>query len=329
MDEWRGVKGRFFWTGNQVRNLGDIEKDAATRGGIEAGYLPEKRIAFQDEAGVAAEVMYTSAMLAQMRSKDPEVLQAAARVYNDWIYGFCTYDLKRLVPVAMIPTHDVAWAVAELDRNLARGFRGAMVNLGAPAGRPPYRDPSYDPLWARASEAGVPITLHSGTGSYPDPFHFGTAREREESPGVLLNGYGEVQVVLANDFIFGRLLDRFPKLVVVCSEFELSWIPYFLWRIDQMQSSMANRLKLGALDERASDYMKSRVYHGTIDDDHAAYTIGLIGAGQVIWGSDYPHVRSIGLNAPAILDRYFAALSAADRTKVVAGNARALYRLAV
>jgi hypothetical protein len=31
--------------------------------------------------------------------------------------------------------------------------------------------------------------------------------------------------VLANDFIFGGILDRFPHLKVVCSEFELSWIP--------------------------------------------------------------------------------------------------------
>lgn len=327
MSEWRGVRGRFFFTGNQVRNLGDIEKDAETRGGVEAGYIPEKRIAFQDEAGVACEVMYTSAMLAQMRSKDPEVLREAAKVYNDWIFEFCSYDIKRLVPIAMIPMHDVAWAVAELNRNLARGFKGAMINMGAPSGQPAYRDPSYDPFWARASEAAAPITLHSGTGSFPDPFHFATAKEREESPGVLLNGYGEIMIVLANDFIYGGLLDRFPKLAVVCSEFELSWIPHFLWRLDQMQGSMSHRLNLRQLKERASDYMKSRVYHGTIDDDHAAHTIGLIGASQVIWGSDYPHVRSISLNAPKILERHFSALTAVDRAKVVAGNARALYRL--
>jgi hypothetical protein len=34
--------------------------------------------------------------------------------------------------------------------------------------------------------------------------------------------------VLSNDFIFGSILDRFPHLKVVFSEFELSWIPHFM-----------------------------------------------------------------------------------------------------
>jgi hypothetical protein len=35
---------------------------------------------------------------------------------------------------------------------------------------------------------------------------------------------------LANDFIFGGILDRFPQLRVVCSEFEMSWVPGFMAR---------------------------------------------------------------------------------------------------
>ena len=106
MEEWRGEPGRFFYTGGQVRRLMDIEKDAEGRDAIEAGYLPEKRIAFQHEAGVAIEIIHTSAMLAQLRSPDAEVLQAAAAVYNDWLHDFCAYDRTRVVPIAVIPMHD-------------------------------------------------------------------------------------------------------------------------------------------------------------------------------------------------------------------------------
>jgi len=215
----RGESGRFFYTGGQVRRLMDIEKDAEGRDAIKAGFVPEKRIAFQHDAGVAVEIIYTSAMLAQLRSPDAEVLQAAAMVYNDWLHEFCSYDSRRLVPIAVVPMHDTAWAVSELDRNLARGFRGAMINLGAPVGRPAYRDSIYDSFWARAAEAETPITLLSGSGGFDDPFHFATDAERAEGPGVLLSGYNEIMVVLANDFIFGGILGRFAALKLVCSEF--------------------------------------------------------------------------------------------------------------
>ena len=327
MGEWQGQKGRFFYTGGQVRNLGDIEKDAETRGSSEDGYVPEKRIAFQHEAGVACELMYTSAMLGQLRGHDAEVLRAAAAVYNDWLAEFCAYDAARLVAIAVIPMHDIEWAVAELDRNLARGFKGALINLGAPRDCPPYRDPVYDPFWGRASEAGVPITLHSGSGSFDDPFHFGTDKEREEGPGVLLSGYNEIMVVLANDFVFGGLLDRFPDLKLVCSEFEISWIPYLMYRLDQMQASMAHRLKLRPIKERASNYLRRRIWHGVIDDQAAALAIPAIGASQILWGSDYPHVRSITKDTPAVLARHFKELAPEALAGVVGGNAAALYGL--
>jgi predicted TIM-barrel fold metal-dependent hydrolase len=327
IEEWQGESGRFFYTGGQVRRLMDIEKDTEGRDAIEAGYLPEKRIAFQHDAGVSVEIIYTSAMLAQLRSPDAEVLQAAAMVYNDWLYDFCAYDSHRLVPIAVVPMHDPTWAVGELDRNLARGFRGAMINLGAPVGRPAYRDPRYDQFWARAAEAGIPITLHSGSGGFDDPFHFATDAEREEGPGILISGYNEIMVVLANDFIFGGILDRHPALKLVCSEFEISWIPYFMYRLEQMQDAMAHRLRLRRVAERAPDYMRRRVWHGVIDDRHAMLTIPAVGASQVLWGSDYPHVRSITTDTPRVLARHFRDLNDADRDAVVAGNAASLYQL--
>ena len=327
IDEWRGESGRFFYTGGQVRRLMDIEKDAASRDGVEAGYIPEKRIAFQHDVGVAAEIIYTSAMLSQLRSPDAEVLEAAAMVYNDWVCDFCACDNTRLVPIAVIPMHDPNWAVSELDRNLARGFRGAMINLGAPSGRPAYRASEYDPFWARAAEAKAPITLHSGSGSFDDPFHFATDAEREEGPGVLISGYNEIMVVLANDFIFGGILDRHKTLKLVCSEFEISWIPHFMYRLEQMQDSMAHRLRLRRVDEKATDYMRHRIWHGVIDDSFASVTIPAVGISQILWGSDYPHVRSIGKDTAGILARHFHELAPVDRDAVVAGNAAFLYEL--
>jgi predicted TIM-barrel fold metal-dependent hydrolase len=130
----------------------------------------------------------------------------------------------------------------------------------------------------------------------------------------------EIQPVLANDFIFGGILDRFPQLKVVCSEFEMSWVPGFMARLDQIED-IAPRLHLPKLEMRASDYMRTRVWHGFINDTAAAYSVPYVGASQVLWGSDFPHTRSIGLEAQSSLSHLLGTLGREDQERVVGCNA--------
>src|SRR5262249_42641793 len=146
-------------------------------------------------------------------------------------------------------------------------------------------------------------------------------------PRMQLSLMYEVMDELANEFIFGGVLDRHPKLKLVCSEFEISWIPNFMWRIDQMQDDFGYRLELPKLKMKASDYMKSRIWHGIIDAPLAAGAIEAVGVDRVLWGSDFPHVRSIGLDAHDRLAGIFKGLSEGDQKKLVAGNVAALYGL--
>ena len=66
-----------------------------------------------------------------------------------------------------------------------------------------------------ASEAGAPITLHLLTGRVLSPLGGAadqTPVERQENPALWIALFNEIQTVLANDFIFGGILERFPKL---------------------------------------------------------------------------------------------------------------------
>ena len=95
---------------------------AADKGFGEAGFLPEVRVQFQEEAGIRAEVLNPTRMLAILRNADVEVVQACAQVFNDWEAEFVSYDPKRLVGVSVIPMHDVDWAIKELQRTLDKGL---------------------------------------------------------------------------------------------------------------------------------------------------------------------------------------------------------------
>jgi uncharacterized protein len=342
LDAYQGRQGAFFYSGNQgapvavIRDLlptsDAAAKEAEEKGLGEAGYLPEVRVRFQEEADVKAEVLNPTRMLGILRNPDVEVVQACAQVFNDWEAEFVSYHPKRLLGVSVIPMHDVAWAVTELQRTVHKGLVGPLINCQAPEGCPPYRDPVYDRFWAVAEEAGVPITLHILTGRILAPLALvesQTPEERGENPHGMLMLFGEIQKVLANDFIFGRILDRFPNLNVVCSEFELSWLPYFMWRLDELQDAygFGPRMHLPPLKMKASDYLKTRIYHGLIDDAYGAPIIPLVGADRVLWGSDFPHIRSIGLGAQEHVHTLFVTLTPQDREQVTGGNAAKVFKV--
>jgi predicted TIM-barrel fold metal-dependent hydrolase len=328
IDEYRGAKGRFLDTGRQVLTLGVADQSQADRGLREAGYLPEKRVEFQKAAGIEAETLYATYMLLIMQSPHVEALQGTAQLFNDWLIDFTAYDRTRLLGIGMIPMHDPEWATGELNRITRAGLRGVSVNVGAPEGASaPYRDRAYDGFWARAEEAGIPVSLHALSGRVPDPYHLHDARAKEEVFGGLLAIGFEIQGVLANDFIFGGILDRFPKLKLICSEFEIAWIPSFSTKLDQMVEKRSSRISLPNLHMKPSDYMRSRVWHGMIDDPFAAEVVSKMGVSQIMWGSDFPHVRSIGLDAQSTLSELLTSLPEADQLRITSGNVASLYNI--
>lgn len=142
-----------------------------------------------------------------------------------------------------------------------------MRNWQGPGRLSTLSGPYLRSLWAVADEAGASITLHILTGRLLVPLALidtQTPEERGENPRGMLDLSGEIQGVLANDFIFGGILDRFPRLKVVCSEFELSSIPHFMWNPDWLQDlyGFGPRMHLHPLKMKASDYIRTRVYHG-------------------------------------------------------------------
>ena len=341
LEEYRGEKGSFFYSGylgspvQRVRIPLSSETEAAAhdaeeRGLGAVGFDPEVRVKWQLEADMDAEVMNPTTMLGVMRNPDVPVLQACSEVFNDWMAEFVSYDPQRLVGIGVIPMHDVDWAVGELKRTLARGLKGPMINCQPPEGCPPYRDPVYAGFWAAAEEAGVPITLHILTGRVVDALFLArigqTPEETSANPGLWIDLFIEAQTVLANDFIYGGILDRFPNLKVLCSEFEVSWIPGFMARLDQIED-VAPRLNLPKLMMKASEYMRTRVFHGFIDDTAAEFAIPYLGADRVLWGSDFPHIRSIGLDAHSTLYQQLQTFSDEDQAKLVGGNAVQVFGL--
>ena len=94
-----------------------------------------------------------------------------------------------------------------------------------------------------------------------------------------------------------------------------------------IQGVYANRLQLPSLQMKASDYLKSRIWHGLIDEKASVPVISELGASQVVWGSDFPHTISLGAETAETLGELFEDVAPADVDAIVCENARSLFRL--
>jgi len=328
MPSFEGRPGHYFFCGREAALVDELvnasDKDRVEEL-VRAGHDPAFRMKLVEADGVAAEVVNATWTLYTMRIVDGELRRACCRVFNDWVSEYCSENLKRLVGVAMIPIDDVPWAVAELGRVARKGLRGAMIATNPPEGARPYRDGSYDPFWAAAAEAGMPITLHIVTGRVRDPFTYHGEEERGEVPRSFIELFHEALPVLAGEFIFGGIFDRFPRLKLVVAEYEASWVPHFRFRLDRIERFPGLR----TLEKRARDYLRENIYVGIINDPLAAAMRHEIGVDRIMWGSDFPHPPCTYPKTREVLDRILAGVPADERHRIVAGNVMELYGIAL
>jgi predicted TIM-barrel fold metal-dependent hydrolase len=284
------------------------------------GWDPTARLRDQERDGVVAEVVYPSLALQLFRIRDAEFQTAAFRAYNDWLAEFCAAVPTRLVGIALVPLHDVPSGVAELERARRLGLKGGLIWSSAPDDRP-YSEPVYEPLWAAAEAAGMPLSLHLGTGAVPLG---GTG-------GDLALAYMFTHLAAQRSIaqlIFGGVLERHPRLRVVSVENDIGWIPHFLDRLDHAGERF-RAFDTHGLRLRPSDYFRRQVA-ATFQEDRVGIQLRhALGPEALLWASDYPHTDSTWPRSREVIARDFADVPADELRRITCDNAAALYGFTV
>ncbi len=294
-----------------------------------SGWDPVARIEDQDLDGIDAEVLYPSLGMTLFSMTDGELQRACFDVYNRWLAEFCGHDPRRLYGVGLLSLEDVHAAVEDLETVAGLGMRGLMI-WGSPPPERPYTDPSYDPLWKAASEAGLPVSLHiiAGRGRVSTSVTQVIGQGAPAHAGIwYMQVIAEIQESLAA-LIFSGVLERYPGLRIVSAENDAGWLPHFCYRMDHVYDKHHEIWKYST-PLRPSEYVKRQV-HATFQDDHtgpAAHTH--FGADNFMWASDFPHSDSTFPESRAWIERNFAGVPADVRRKIVHDNAVALYRMDV
>jgi predicted TIM-barrel fold metal-dependent hydrolase len=277
---------------------------------------PAKRIEDMDRDGLQASVIYGPAING-LPLEDPELKAACWTVWNDWSAEFNAYAPDRLAVLPVLPTHDPAAAVIELERCAALGHRGALMYCFE------FRpgDIEWDRLWSAAADTGLPVSFHIG-GVIPN------LRPRVGSwEGPAYSTL--IPLSLAEPFtamVLSGALERHPNFRLVLAEAGLGWIPYLVNRMDSRMHNRKPKPGDDYISTLPSELVRRQVSITFEEEVDGAEYITMLGTDSFMWASDYPHPDSTFPHSRSAILKSFPKLDEAARRAITADNCRVLYR---
>jgi predicted TIM-barrel fold metal-dependent hydrolase len=285
------------------------------------------RIADMDLNGVYASLCFPSFLPGftgqrLQLGKDPALALASVRAWNDFMLEeWVGHDPARMIPLQLPYLLDPEVAAAEIRRNAARGFR-AVTFSEAPhqLGLPSLHSGHWDPVMAACEETGTAVCLHvgsSGTSPATSP------DAPSDTIGVLFFGYAMFAAV---DWLYSRIPVRFPDLKIVLSEGGIGWVAGLLDRLEHVRKYDSMYGTWNDVELSPADTFRRNFWVCAIDDPSAFLQRDVIGVGNILVESDYPHADSTWPHTQEKLAVQLRGLAEAEVERVTWRNASEVFR---
>ena len=289
--------------------------------GAHGAQIAVDRVDALDQMGIHRQLVFSQFMEPPLNAPCPEGAAAVSR-YNDYVIDWAKGHDDRVVPVCLLNTYDVATALAEAQRVLAKGARGIQLpGIQPPAGLSPAA-PEWDPLWAMLAEAEAPALLHyGGSGGNPTllaPSWYTAAWSLRPAPSdpssddfharpffwMTTHLFAEITLTF---MVLGGVFERHPALRFGVIESGASWVASWCARMDNLAVTTSGYLSR-QLTLRPSDYVRRQVRVTPFEFEPVGRWIEETGFEEVYaFSTDYPHLE--GGETP--LDAFHAALEPA------------------
>jgi predicted TIM-barrel fold metal-dependent hydrolase len=329
----RGQKMPYFW--HDITEHGNLWDEIH-----EASYDAKARVAFMDDLGVHAQIVYPNVLGfctgRLVKLDDKELAYATVAIYNDAMAEWAAEVPGRLYPQAVMPFWDIELSVKEAIRcHDELGFHGITMS-GEPhtAGLPDLGQPDWDPFYEAITDLGMPINIHVGsqpTAGADAPRHdtaWPSLPERAHKP------VNSVQIELANsrfvsNIVMSDVLHRWPEVKWVSVESGIGWIPYVLERVDY--EYLEDFEGSPAPDAPSAFEMFRRNVYGCFWFEKAGPTMLLeyLGPDHIMWETDFPHPTCLHPEAVRRSAEALASVNPEYVRKVMQDNAAALYHIPI
>jgi predicted TIM-barrel fold metal-dependent hydrolase len=283
------------------------------------GDLGALRLKEMDEAGIDIQVVSHGAPSVQ--KMDAESAVTLARRANDRLAEACQASKDRLYAFAVCPTPDPKAAADELERAVTKhGFKGTMIH-GLTNGVF-HDDQRFWPIYERAQALDVPIYIHP---AYPHPAV--VEAYYKDYLGAYPNlatagwGFGVETATQGIRFVLSGVFDKFPKLQIILGHLG-EGLPFYVWRINQALSRPNNKGEIKSFRDVFVEHFHITT-SGFFSDPALQCCITELGIDRVMFSVDYPFVA----NKPGAQWVEALQISAADKAKILSGNAQRLLKL--
>ncbi len=283
------------------------------------------RVEHMQTEDIDLQVLYPTLFLAYNLTPDPGFAAALCSSYNRWMADVTSSQHERLKWVAAINLSDVGLAVQEVRRAKELGAVGLMI--GGTAGDKLLSHPSLLPFFAEAEAQELPIAIHV---AWSSPSFNGLFHDLYSSTLIPF----VVPVMIGFITLIGTgILDRFPGLRVGFFEAGCQWLHFVTDRMDHrwefvhmVREKGVPATPPGALQRSLEYIRRGSVYVSIeVEDKLLPEVVELVGAKQLLFGSDMPHNDRERFSARTLRER--TDISAADKDAILHASARGFYHL--
>lgn len=237
---------------------------------------PVRRIDEMDEHGIGVQVLSTVPVMFSYWAKAEDGIEVS-KFLNDHIADVVTDFPMRFAGLGTVPMQDTGLAIGELERCKRNGLAG--VQIGTNVNQLNFSEPQFFDFFAACAELGMAVFVH--------PWEMmGESDMQKYWLPWLVGMPAEVSRAVCS-LIFSGTLERLPNLRI-CFAHGGGSFPATIGRIDH---GFNVRPDLCAIDNPHSPrkYL-SRMYFDSLVHEAAKldYLIKLVGADQVMLGTDYP-----------------------------------------
>jgi len=249
---------------------------------------PEGQLAVMDRDGIDVAFLYpgVATYVIGIDDLEPGLAGALARAYNNWLRDFCCRDPARLQGVGLMSAHDPDEMLTELERVAGFGWRAVVLRPNPVKGRL-LSDRAYDRFWTACERLGMAVAIHEGAYTRLPT----TGADRFKSLFALhACSHPMEQMMALLALVEGGVLERHPALRVAFLEAGCGWLPYWLFRLDEIEYKHLG----GEVEEnvrvRPSSYFQRQCFISfEPDEPYLGDVLRYIGEDKLLFGTDFPH----------------------------------------
>ena len=293
-----------------------------------AFFNPADRLELMNELGLDRSLMWPTlaSLLEERLADDPEATHAVVRALNEWMYEHWTFNFEgRIFPTPVITLPIVDEAIREFERVVERGARIVLIRPAPVPGMNGHRRsfalPEFDSFWKLVEESGVLVGMHAsddGGQRYINEWEGNTQEflpfKRQNSAfHAIVHAEWRMIKDTVSSIIGHGLATRFPKLRFMPVENGSAWARPLVTTLQKVYERAP-----GAFDEDPMVTFKRAIFVHPFHEEDVLGLVGLVGADNVVFGSDYPHPE--GMFDPVTFIDELEPLPEADQKAIMGAN---------